>query len=67
MSNIGGAGKQEGYTQYKILTATGTQSSTVTRSAGFVDWAACIATFKAGDGGGGTPAPKLLGTLGVGA
>lgn len=43
----GGSSTPTGFAQYKILSGTGTQQATCTRTGGASAWAGCIATFKA--------------------
>lgn len=62
----GGAGTPRVCIAYKVLSATGTQECTATRAAGGgTNWSSAMVVLK-GASGGGAPAPRMLGSLGVG-
>lgn len=65
VNDAGGGGDMTSDAGYKVLSATGAQTATSTRSAGAVAWKSAIAVFKAASGAA-APAPRLLGSLGVG-
>lgn len=59
-SFTGSQGDEKGYSQYLVNSSAGTNSITVTRSAGTIWWAGILANFKTNAAGGSTGLPTLV-------
>lgn len=63
---VGASSWCQGYVEYQILTATGTQDATFTPTATTTNWTALLGVWDGVSGGGGAVTPRQLAALGVG-